>query len=53
LAIEPIVVAVDVLLDAVVDCGLDRQRLGFKLSELKSVVLELDQRPADRFSRFV
>jgi hypothetical protein len=38
------------LLDAVVDGGLDRQGLGFKLRELKSVVLELDQRPAERFS---
>jgi hypothetical protein len=53
LVIERIVVAVDVLLDAVVDCGLDRQRLGSKLNELKSVVLELDQWPADRFCRFV
>jgi hypothetical protein len=50
LAIERIVITVDVLLDAVVDRGLDRQRLGFKLRELKSVVLELDQRPAERSS---
>jgi len=34
----------------VVDRGLDRQRLRFKLRELKSVVLELDQWPAERFS---
>jgi hypothetical protein len=27
-----------------------RQRLGFEVRELKSVVLELDQRPAERFS---
>jgi hypothetical protein len=49
LAIERNVVAVDVRLDAVVDHRLSRQRLGFKLRELKSVVLELDQRSAERF----
>jgi hypothetical protein len=45
-----VVIAVDVVLDAVVDRGLFQQRLGFEPRELKSVVLELDQRPAERFS---